>query len=179
MIHLETDRLVLRELVPSDAADLFYMDSDTEVHRYLGGHIVTDIEQSLETIRWVQQQYREKGIGRWAVERKDSGECIGWAGLKFETKARPGREYYDLGYRLKKTAWGQGFASEAARASLDYGFETMGLQTINAAAHIDNAASNAILRKLGFRFIELFEYDGMSVNWYELDVQEWKRSQLA
>jgi ribosomal-protein-alanine N-acetyltransferase len=173
MAHLETTRLVLRELTEQDAPALFEMDNDPMVHKYLGGHIMTGIDQSLLIIRRVREQYRENGIGRWAVERKDTGECIGWAGLKYETNGRPGLTYYDLGYRLKRSAWGQGYATEAARASLEFGFMQLELETIHAAAHIENLASNRILGKLGMVRIDSFHYDGAEHNWYALKRKEW------
>jgi len=176
MILLETDRLILRELFPGDAADLFELDSDPEVHRYLGGHVITNLEQSQETITKVRKQYLDYGIGRLAIERKDTGECIGWAGLKYETAVRPGISYYDLGYRLKRRAWGQGFATEAALASLAYGFDKMNLSLINAAAHVDNGASNHILTKIGMEYMEQFSYDGGIANWYRITRDQWQNN---
>lgn len=79
---LETPRLIIRELLPTDEEGMFAMDSDPEVHRYLGDKPYTDVQQSRENIAIVRQQYRDNGIGRWAVELKNTGEFIGWTGFK-------------------------------------------------------------------------------------------------
>ncbi|HFC00177.1 MAG TPA: N-acetyltransferase [Phaeodactylibacter sp.] len=73
-----------------------------------------------------------------------------------------------MGYRLKRNYWGKGIATETAIASLKYGFEEMNLDAIGGAADIKHTASNKILRKVGLKFIEVFEYDGVPHNWYNL-----------
>ena len=169
MVHLETDRLILRDLEPTDAAGMFALDSDPAVHRYLGNKPLTNIQQSVEVIEMVRAQYRTNGIGRWAVIEKATGAFVGWAGLKRETELHKPMEYMDLGYRLRPPFWGKGYATEAAKACLQYGFEKLGLREINAAADVANAASNRVLIKLGFRHLETFKYEGEDINWYALD----------
>ena len=169
MVHLETDRLILRDLEPTDAAGMFALDSDPAVHRYLGNKPLTNIQQSVEVIEMVRAQYRTIGIGRWAVVEKATGAFVGWTGLKRETELRKPMEYMDPGYRLRPPFWGKGYATEAAKACLQYGFEKLGLREINAAADVANAASNRVLIKLGFRHLETFKYEGEDINWYALD----------
>lgn len=168
-IFLETERLILREMLLTDAEGMYALDSDPEVHRYLGNRPVKDMAQIIEVIKFVRQQYVENGIGRWAIVDRETKEFVGWAGLKLVTEQINGHiNYHDLGYRLRKKYWGQGIATECAAACLDYGFETLGLTEIYAAAHIDNIASNKILTNLGFRFIETFDYDGSMHKWYNI-----------
>jgi len=168
-IFLETERLILREMLLTDAEGMYALDSDPEVHRYLGNRPVKDMAQIIEVIKFVRQQYVENGIGRWAILDRETQEFVGWAGLKLVTEQINGHiNYHDLGYRLRKKYWGQGIATECAKACLDYGFETLGLTEIYAAAHIDNIASNKILTNLGFHFIETFDYDGSMHNWYNI-----------
>ena len=81
-ILIETDRLLLRELHADDAPSMFAMDSDPEVHRYLGNTLLVNLAQSQEHIAFIQQQYRENGIGRWAVLDREAGDFVGWSGLK-------------------------------------------------------------------------------------------------
>jgi hypothetical protein len=81
-IVIETDRLLLRELRADDVPGMFAMDSDPEVHRYLGNHPLVDLAQSREHIAFIQQQYRENGVGRWAVLERQTGDFVGWSGLK-------------------------------------------------------------------------------------------------
>lgn len=82
-IILETERLILRQLVPSDDIGMFELDSNPEVHKYLGNKPVTNIEECRSIIESVQKQYLENGIGRWAMIEKSSGNFTGWTGLKF------------------------------------------------------------------------------------------------
>ncbi len=167
-VFVETERLILREIIIEDVPDFFELDSDPEVHRYLGNKPVTTIEQSEKAVNGILNQYRENGVGRWAIVDKNTNEFLGWSGLKYEQVLRKEFNYYDLGYRLKKKHWGKGIATEAAIASLDYGFKNMALEEICAAADVDNGASNAILKKLGMAFTETFVFEGTECNWYVL-----------
>ncbi len=171
-IFAETNRLILRELLPSDVEAMFELDSDPEVHRYLGNQPLTDKAQSANIIEFVRQQYTENGIGRWAIIQKSSNEFVGWAGLKFVTQMTNGNQnYYDIGYRLIRRFWGQGIATESAIASLEYGFNVLKIETIYAAAHQHNLASNKILQKIGMTQNGSFDYDGELCNWYEIHSQ--------
>ena len=169
-IFVETDRLLMRELLPSDAAGMFEMDSDPEVHRYLGNKPVHAMEQSQALIALVRQQYIDNGIGRWAVVEKETDHFVGWSGLKLVAGPTNGRtNYYDLGYRFLRRYWGLGYATETARASVQYGFDTMHLPLICGIADVQNLASNQVLQKAGLRFQETFNLDGVPHHWYQLE----------
>ncbi len=171
-IYIETERLILREILPTDVDGLFRLDSDPEVHKYLGNKPVSDRNKIVTMIAFIRQQYRDHGIGRWAIIDKRSGEFMGWAGLKFVTeKTNEHQNYYDLGYRLIRKYWGQGIATESALASLDYAFKTLAIDEVFAAANCENRASNKILKKLGLNFIETFYYEDIKCNWYKIDKQ--------
>jgi len=165
---LQTSRLILRPFTISDVHDLFVMDSQAVVHKFLGGHPMREKSEAISTINHIVEQYEKNGIGRWAVELKESGTFIGWAGLKWEENVRPGRPYYDLGYRFHPEFWGQGYATEAATASIHYAFDQMQLPAIFAAADTEHAASNHILKKIGFTWKEDFEYEGTACHFYEM-----------
>ena len=153
-----------------DAEGMFDLDSRPEVLKYLGIPPLTDIEQSREIIRYVQQQYESHGIGRFAVEWKATGEFVGWAGLKFLTEPLNGHvKYHDLGYRLLPKFWGMGIATEASLASLDLGFSQMGLQAIYAGVLPENAASCKVLEKVGMRFVNQFGLLNLTWNWYAME----------
>lgn len=168
MIKAETQRLILREIKPSDENDLFELDSNPEVHRYLGNEPLTDIEQIRTVIKNLQQQYLDHGIARWAVIDKLTNECIGWAGLRFHQQLNIHTAIYELGYRLKQQHWGKGFTTEASQAILQYGFETLNQKTIYAITDPENTNSIHVLMKLGFQFVEQFDFDEELTNWYEL-----------
>lgn len=166
-IFIQTDRLILREILPTDVDGMFALDSDPEVHKYLGNKPVTSKEQVVAVINFIRQQYIDNGIGRWAVIDKHTNDFMGWAGLKFVTELTNNHQnYYDLGYRLRKKYWGQGIATEAAKASLQYAFEQLKTHEVYAMADCENIGSNKILKKLGLQFIEKFYYDGIEHNWY-------------
>lgn len=175
-IRIETPRLIIRELLPEDAMQMFEMDSDPEVHKYLGNKPLTDIEEVHKVIVFVRQQYADNGIGRWAVTLKDTGEFIGWTGFKrFTETVNNHINHLDFGYRHMRRHWGQGYAYEAAKASLDYGIDTLGFKDIYAMTDVDNLGSRHLLEKLGFEYKKTFAYDGPSaefnglpVTWYEL-----------
>jgi RimJ/RimL family protein N-acetyltransferase len=174
-IFVETERLILRELLPSDLEGMFELDSDPEVHKYLGNKIVTDKNQIAEIINVVRKQYIDNGIGRWAVIEKSTNNFIGWTGLKFVTELTNGRKnYYDLGYRLRRKYWGQGIATETTIASLDYAFNKLKVNEVYAAASCENIASNKILQKVGLSLIETFYYEDIKCNWYKIDKNNYK-----
>jgi ribosomal-protein-alanine N-acetyltransferase len=172
---LETDRLILRELQLSDAAAFFAMDNNPKVHQYLWNKPVQKIEETIEIILAVRQQYVDNGIGRFAMVSKETSEFIGWAGLKFNTEAVNHKvNFYDIGYRVDEQFWGKGYASEAALAWLKYGFETMKIKTMEAAAHADNLASNRILKKMGMHCTGQYLEDAIYWNWYQLENKNFK-----
>lgn len=173
---IEAPRLIIRELRPDDAEGMFAMDSDPEVHRYLGSRPQTDIQESRDVIAFVMKQYEENGIGRWAVELKEDGSFIGWTGWKLMRESvNKHVNHYDFGYRHLKKYWGHGYAYEAAKAALDYGLEVLGFRDVYAMTDVGNGASRHLLEKLGFEFREVFMYngtpfwrEGLPVTWYEL-----------
>jgi ribosomal-protein-alanine N-acetyltransferase len=102
-VYLEAERLILRELQLSDVDGMYEMDSDPDVHQYLGKQPVKSKEEVFNVIQFIRQQYIDYGIGRWAMIDKRSNDFIGWAGLKWVTEPINGHvHYYDLGYRLRK-----------------------------------------------------------------------------
>ncbi len=168
-IFAETERLLFREILPADEHHFFELDSDLEVQKYVGKKPVTDLAQCRAVILSVRDQYQKNGIGRWAVVLKSTGEFIGWAGLKLVTEpVNNHSHFYDLGYRFIRKHWGKGYGQEAARASVKFGFEAMGLKKINAYAHAENAGSRKILEKTGLRCLEMFREAGESHAWYEI-----------
>lgn len=173
---IETDRLYLREIIEEDAQDLFELDSDVEVHKYLGNNPVKNIEESKAIIKNIRQQYLDNGLGRLAVIEKGTNNFLGWSALKFETGLIDDLEYYDLGYRLKKKYWGKGFASESAIASVEYGFNKLNLDEIFAAAHVDNIGSNKVILNSGLKLVDTIVIDGEIHNWYRIRKSDWLKN---
>lgn len=171
-ICAETERLILRELIPDDAEGMFELNNDPDVHRYLGNKPVTSVEQSIAEIEFIRKQYVEKGIGRWAVIEKTSGNFLGWSGLKLITETTNNHiNYYDLGYRFSKRFWGKGYATETAMAVIDYGFTELKLNEIIGIADINNLGSIHVLEKVGLKRVSVFDYDGTKHVWMKIENQ--------
>jgi len=166
--RLETERLYMRPFEASDADGLFELDSNPNVHRYLGNRPIISPSQCFDIINLIQRQYEAYGIGRYAVLLKDTDTFIGWAGLKFIDEPKNGLTgFHDIGYRLQEAHWGKGYASEAAFAWRDHAFDTMEIPILYASAHIDNNGSNIILQKIGMQMTGQYDYDGLPCNWYQ------------
>ncbi|WP_316761156.1 GNAT family N-acetyltransferase [Pedobacter aquatilis] len=169
-IFAETERFILREILPTDAEGFFELNADPEVQKYLGNKPITSTTQAIEDINFIRAQYLSNGIGRWAIIDKKTNKFIGWTGLKLITEeTNHHKNYYDLGYRLIKRYWGQGIATETAIASLEYAFDKLQANEVYAIADCENDGSNKILNKIGFSFIETFNFDGIKHNWYKIE----------
>lgn len=146
-IQLETPRLIMKQFCEEDAAHLFELNSDPDVTRYVGEGAYNSMDEVYNFIR-NYGQYEKYKMGRLNIFDKQTGEYIGWSGLKYIED----EDYTDIGYRLLKRHWGKGYATESARASLDYGFKQLGLDKIVGRAIKENTASISVLQKLGMAY---------------------------
>lgn len=178
--YLETDRMIMRDVLETDLEGMFELDSNPIVHKYLGKNPIKTKEKAEEIIQFIQQQYKNLGIGRFAVIEKLSGDFIGWSGLKFNTgekEALNGKtDFYDIGYRLIPRYWGKGYATESSLAAIKFGFKTLNIETMCGAAEIENIASNKVLQKIGLKFINEFKYENTKCNWYELKKKDYAKT---
>lgn len=168
---LETPRLLLRPFELDDAADLFTMDSNPMVHQYLWQKPTQTIEESIEIIQYLQKQYQENKIGRFATFLKETGEFIGWTGIKYinDHVENGNTNFYDYGYRLDEKHWNKGYATEASMAWLEHGFKVMNIEVMNAYTHHANGASNHILNKIGMQFVEEYpDKEGIIWKWWQM-----------
>lgn len=147
-IILQTPRLILRQFTPADAALIKDLNSDPEVVKYVHEPTLQTNAEALKIIKNIILPQYKNNLGRWAIHLKENNMFIGWCGLKWI----PERNEMDLGYRLKQNAWGKGYATEAARHTLHYGFNELKIQEIIGRAHIENIASIKILKKIGMKF---------------------------
>jgi ribosomal-protein-alanine N-acetyltransferase len=169
--HLETERLILRNIQTSDIDGMFELDSDPEVHKYLGNKPFTAKSQTENNIKEIIKQYENYGIGRWAMVNKQTNEFMGWSGLKFNTITVNGfTNFYDVGYRIIKRFWRKGYATESSIAALEYGFKRLDLDTIYGITDKDNQASHQILLKIGLNYVEDFYDENLNLNlrWYNI-----------
>ncbi len=157
---LQTPRLDLREFVAADFDDLYRLDRDPRVMKYIGdGRLSTrrQVAAAIPRVRSVYALY--PGFGTWRASRRDSGAYIGWFTLKYI----PNTVDVEVGYRLLHEAWGQGFATEGARELVRYGFGDLGLYRIIGLTHRDNAASQRVLMKSGLKSAGWGRYYGWRV----------------
>jgi RimJ/RimL family protein N-acetyltransferase len=169
-LQIETNRLLLRPLELSDAEGMFEMDNNPNVHRYLWQSPTQEISETMKIIEMVQKQYADNKIGRFATILKETGEFIGWTGIKFvnDHVENGNTNFYDYGYRLNEKFWNKGYATEASKAWLDYGFNQMNIKTMHAYTHAQNGASNQVLQKVGFQFMEDYpDTEGVMWKWWQ------------
>ena len=163
-----TERLKFREFELGDEQLLFDLNADWEVVKYTGNPPMKDLQEAHQVLNEIIIPQYAAGLGRWAVHLKDDNTFIGWCGLK----NIDGNS--DLGYRFFKKFWGNGYASESARAVLKYGFETIALNRIIAHAALENVASIRVLEKLSLNKTGVGEMDGIPVQAFAITRQEWQ-----
>jgi RimJ/RimL family protein N-acetyltransferase len=163
-IVIETERLLLRTFTADDASLIYKLNLDPEVTRYTLDPMVdiTQAQQVLDTV--ILPQYALYNHGRWAVHTKPDLEFIGWCGLKY----RPQTDEIDLGYRFLKSAWGKGYATEAAIGCIDYGFNVLKLRRIVGRALPENKASLKVLEKCEMNYLGEEVIDGLLHKTYEI-----------
>jgi RimJ/RimL family protein N-acetyltransferase len=143
---LETERLLLRDWQPSDAAPFAALNADAEVTRYLNGPMRR--EQSDELLARIRNHWQDHGFGLYAVEVKDSGAFAGFVGLAIPSFLPDVLPAVEVGWRLAREHWGNGYATEGARASLRFGFEELELRQIISIIDPRNAASVRVAERL-------------------------------
>jgi RimJ/RimL family protein N-acetyltransferase len=192
-MFLETDRLILRRLTAADSDNLFNLDSDPDVMRYLSGGAATprDVIELKLLPRILGYYDRFPGFGYWAAIERASGDFLGWFSLLPDDGGSP--ENVELGYRLRKSAWGKGYATEGTRALVDKAFREFGVRRVFATTYQDNLASQRVMEKTGLTFVRSYRltpedlqaevtfeadpqdiWDGDDVE-YALEKSDWER----
>lgn len=152
---IETERLLLRAFTLDDAPALYAMSSHPEVIRYVGNVPMASVEAAREVIQnTIFNDYAVAGYGRFACVWKETGAVIGFSGVKYIAELQD----TELGYRFMPEFWGQGVASESARASLAFARNTLGLDRLIGLVHPDNLGSSRVMLKMGFAFERKVEF---------------------
>jgi ribosomal-protein-alanine N-acetyltransferase len=162
---LETKRLEFRKFSAGDAAGFFQLNNDPEVIRYTGDKAFVDENEALDFLVGYTH-YASHGYGRWSVYLKETGEYVGFCGLKYS----PEKDEVDLGFRIMREHWGKGLATEAAAEALRLGFEQYGLRKIVGRAMEDNLASHQVLEKVGM--VRVREYEEVGRVWVQFQISE-------
>jgi ribosomal-protein-alanine N-acetyltransferase len=153
---LFTPRLTLRPLSFDDADALHRVLDDPDVWHYFPLPEIPSLARTHSYIEGQLNHWRDYSLGHWAVEDKNR-ILLGWCGLQF----LPDTDETEVAYCLGKPFWGRGFATEAARASLEFGTQTLRLKEIIGLTHVENTASQNVLRKIGLHFLDRKTYFGM------------------
>ena len=162
-VILETERLFLREYVEDDAEAFFKLNSDPEVLRFVPDKGLLNVEEARQIlIDHPIADYQKYGFGRGACILKSTGEQIGFAGLKYLEELGE----VDVAFRLMRTHWGQGLATEAALASVRFGFAELGLNRIIGLVMPENVASVRVLEKTGLHYAETVTFWGSQFSKY-------------
>ena len=154
-VLLETERMRLRQFTAADAQFLFELDNDPEVMRYINGGTPTPravIEREILP-GFLRYDGRFPAFGFWAAVDKASGGLLGWFGFRAapETPSQ-----VTLGFRLHRSAWGKGYATEGARALIRMGFAELGVERVVATTYEKNLASRRVMEKAGMKLVRRF-----------------------
>jgi RimJ/RimL family protein N-acetyltransferase len=159
MFALKTERLLLRHFDLADSESLMYVFGDADVMHFGDG------VQTREWVdNWLQdalESYQTRGLGPYAVVEQSSGEVIGYCGL-FYCPDVNGRPEIEIGYRLRRSAWGQGYATEAVLAVRDFAFKALNIRHLIAMIDPSNTASIRVAEKVGMRYESDVMFEGYS-----------------
>jgi RimJ/RimL family protein N-acetyltransferase len=181
-VYLETERLILRRFTADDVDNLVDLDSDPEVMRHVSGGIPTPREEIENDFLPIFLAYYERGdrYGFWAAIEKATGDFLGW--FHFRPAPDVDLDELELGYRLKRSAWGRGYASEGSRALIDKGFAEFGVKRVVASARATNIASLRVMEKIGMTLAHTYRFesaghplDGEDAVEYALERADWER----
>lgn len=158
-IYLETERLILREFTDADADLLVELDSDPEVMFRISGGIATSREDVERDFLPAYLDYHARGhnFGFWVAVEKASGDFLGW----FHLRAAPGHpeDEPELGYRLRREAWGRGYATEGSAALITKAFTELGASRVLAETMVAHTASRRVMEKCGMTVKRIFWQD--------------------
>lgn len=157
-MRIETERLIIRSAQAQDAASLVQLFSDPDVLRFLPPGPPWTLEQAQQAVERRLKMERERGHAPWIIELRATERFIGSGGIQPIANSAE----VELAYHLLPTAWGQGCASEAAIAILEYGIRTVGLREILAVTFPDNIASWRVMEKAGMRYAGIASYHGIA-----------------
>jgi len=159
IITLATERLFLRQFTMDDRDALFKIAQEPNIFQYFPTKTAWEMEKVERNIQHQIDHWEDLGYGLWAVTLAESGQLMGWCGLEF----LPDTNETEVGYLLSGKFWGKGYATEAARASVQFGKNDLGLQEIIGLTDPLNIASQRVLEKSGLTFTRKQVYFGMEM----------------
>ena len=153
---ISSKRLFLRPHHLDDAEFMVELNSDPEVIRYTGDLPFAHISEAKLIIQALLKQFEERQLGRLIVGDKNSGNPLGWCGLKWHNDEQGA----DLGFRFLRSEWGKGYATEAGKACLEWAEKEGTIPFIFARARLENIPSCRVLEKLGFKSTNTIDSEG-------------------
>jgi RimJ/RimL family protein N-acetyltransferase len=156
---LQTPHLLLRPWAADDAPALFAILQEPNILQYFPPSPPPTLEKTGRYIAHQLAHWQERGYGHWAVVTQDDGRVVGWNGLEY----LPETDETEVAYLLSRRVWGQGFATEAARAAVEFGLRTCALPAIIGLVHPENAGSIRVLEKCGLVFNNRAVYWGLEL----------------
>lgn len=156
-LRITTDRLCLRAFDEADVDPMHRILGGQDVLRYFPRPELPPRERVERMLGRLAQHWDERGYGVWAVTSRAGGELMGRCGLQYLSET----DEVEIDFLLGREFWGRGFATEAGRASLQFGLENLTVDRIVGIVHPENRASRHVLEKLGFTFVEQKSYFGM------------------
>ena len=153
---LETERLLLRRWAATDRAPFAAINADPTVMRHYPGPL--DRAASDALIQRIERTFEERGYGLWAVEHREGGGLLGYAGLWPMRDDIPGAGGVEVGWRLAAAHWGRGYATEAARAAVRMAFEELRLCELWSVTAVVNTRSRAVMHRIGMRWYADFDH---------------------
>jgi [ribosomal protein S5]-alanine N-acetyltransferase len=164
---LKTERLILRPMNETDIDAVYEMRRDNEIMRFIREPVLNR-DEAENWINLISSRWAKDGIGFCSLIEKRSGKFAGWCGL-WELKESGETE---VGYAIAGEFWGKGFASESAKAFLEYGFNKLNLEKIVAVAREENTASRRVMEKIGMQFDYIGEFYGRDLVHYSITKEE-------
>ncbi len=161
-IIIETPRLVLRQFTMADAPLILALNSAPGVLQYIHERGLKTVEEAADVLQNIILPQYKNNLGRWAVHTKHNNDFVGWCGLKWLQTTNE----VDLGYRFMPPYWSKGYATEAAQHTLNYGLHQLNLREIFGKTHIDKAASQNVLKKIGMQYVKEITEDNVQVKVY-------------
>lgn len=153
---ITTERLGLRNWVEADFAKQIEISGDAQVMRHFPA--VATPEQTRSFLERMQTHFEEHGFCYFAADRLDTGEMIGFIGMMWQTWEGEFTPFFDIGWRLSPSAWGNGFATEGAKACLEAAFNRFGLTEVYSTCPQVNIASESVMKKIGMKQISVFNH---------------------
>lgn len=169
-MEIETERLWLRMFTPDDADDFYRVISTPGFGRYLPADFVPTREIARSGVLRKREHWDLRGYGQWAVSPKDKRQFLGYCGLRF----LPDTEEVELLYGIDRSYWGQGLTTEAAKASVRFGFEEAGVERIMALANPENRGSRRVMEKAGLHYEQNAVYFGMECAYYAIERKDFR-----